>query len=222
MHIPGRSEIIDQLAGEVNQQPLYDIRQLSHEIILRSDNTSITWYDQAGSKLSLLAIDDSSYRTYELFVQNRNDSDIHHYVYSNVSQPIRYEYPLFTWHPKQKGEETRAQLEQLLLTGPVSDRVPDNRTENKIQKLFSVIARRLVMENIEENAPGYRAEIFNEILAASDTATKLTAGHKLYDMSIALGNFTVDPTQFDLAVSEEMIHYRARQRQLTQRTESNE
>lgn len=221
MRIPGKSDIIDQLAAETGQ-PRYDIRQLSHEIILRSGNTSSTWINNDGAKLSLLAIDDSSYRTYELFVQEKNDTDVHHYVYSNIAQPIRYEYPLYSWHPKQKSEETRAQLEKLLLSGPVIDKVPDNHTENKIQKLFSVIARRLVMEHIEENEPGYRTQIFNEILAADNAADKHTIGQKLYDMSVTIGTFTIGPNQFDLALSEAMMHHRAQQRQLTQRTESNE
>lgn len=221
MRIPGRSDIIDQLATEANQ-PRYDIRQLSYEIILRSGNTSSTWVNSNGAKLSLLAINDSSYRTYELFVQDANDTDIHHYVYSTMSQPIRYEYPLYSWHPKQKGEETRAKLEQLLLSGPVIDKVPDNHTENKIQKLFSVISRRLVMENIEENEPGYCTQIFNEMLATDNAADKRTIGQKLYDTSITIGTFTVDPNQFDLALSEAIMHHRAQQRQLTQRTECNE
>ncbi len=220
MRIPGRSDIIDQLAVETTSQPHYDIRQLSHEIILRSGNTSHTWINDRGSKISLVAIDDSNYRTYELFVQDHNDTDFHHFIYSNMSQPIRYEYPLYTWHRKRDGEETRAQLESLLLTGPVGDKTPDNHTENKIQKIFSVIARRLVMENIEENQPGYRAQIFNEILAANDTDTKFAIGQKLYDESIMIGNFTIDAAQFDLALSEQMMHYRAQQRQLTQRTEN--
>lgn len=221
MYIPGRSAIIDQLAAEASQ-PRYDIRQLSHEIILRSGNMSSTWMNSDGAKLNLLAIDDSGYRTYELFVQDANDTDIHHYVYSNVSQPIRYEYPLYSWHPKQKGEETRVQLERLLLSGPAADKVPDNHAENKIQKLFSVIARRLVMENIEENKPGYRVQIFNEILAADSAATKHTIGQKLYDTSVTIGTFTVDPNQFDLALSEALLHHRSQQRQLTQRADSNE
>lgn len=217
MHIPGRSDILDQLAVEPNIQPLYDIRQLSHEIILRSGNMSTKWTTDRGTELTLMGVNDDSYRFYELYVQKANDSDIHHYVYSGLSRPIRYEYPLYTWHRKRDGNEIRNELEQWLLTGPVHDLVTDNRTENKIQKIFSIIARRLVMENIDENEPGYRYQLFNEILAASDTVSKTTIEQKLYDKSIELGPFTVSAAQFDLAVAEEMMKYRSQQKQLMQR-----
>lgn len=58
--------------------------------------------------------------------------------------------------------------------------------------------------------------------------TRIMVGNKRLVTNLRLGTvafvciFTVDSTQFDLAASEEMIHYRARQWQLAQRAESNE
>ena len=222
MHIPGRSEIIDKLANNREQELCYDVRKLSHEIIQRSGETYHSWQNDAETKLRLISVPEGNYPAYELFVQEVNDTDIHHYVYNSVAQQIRYEYPLYTWHPKEDTADIKHRLEQLLLSGPSIDKVPDNKIENMIQKAFSSVARKLVMENLAESAPEYRIEVFDEFLMADDKEVKIALTQKLYEKTVQLDTFTVGPVQFDLALTEEMLKYRIQQKRLTQGSETNE
>jgi len=224
VHYYGRSDILDELfeQAENPEDPVqYDVFKLSREIMLRSGDREIEWVNET-ARITLRKELKNKIDCYELFVREANDTDIHYYAFNHMSSNIRYEYPLGTWHPKQKAAESKEQLEKLLLAGPVPDKVIDNRIENYIQRIFIPFAGKVVMANLAEISPLYRTEMYSEYILAKDDATKKEIIEQMYETVIAIGTFTVGKAQFENAFHSDLSIFRTNQGKLTEKAENAE
>lgn len=226
MHYPGRSEILDELFEHVpnpEHPDRYDIRSLSNEIMLRSNRKRIEWQNTDESTITMqLDPDQQQYDTYELFVKEKNDTDCHYYVYNSVAKTIRYEYPFGTWHPKEKAEDLTANIERLLLSGPVHDKVPHCRIEDVIQKSFSFMMGKFVLNHFDELDHDFKIEMYTQYIVTNEEDVKKDILRQLYDRSIELSRFTIGQKHFEYAASTDIALYRIQQKQLLEKAETTE
>lgn len=215
-----RSEIIFNLANEAEergkQPPSFDIRQLSREILLRANNDHSTWTSPQKTRITLTTNHYGRYQAYDLYAQEENDSDVHLYTYGTVSSSLQYKYPLFTHHAIDDPEPVKQDIEKLLLTGPVFDRVADNQTENRIQKIFLTIARSLTIENLIEKDPDYRMNMYYSYLASRSSKVQSEIIDQLYKKVTTISHLHVGPEQFELAMHTDITKFRMQQKALNQ------
>lgn len=225
MHIHGRSEIMDRLHASKSHEPSYDIRSLSHELMLRSDGKSITWTNNDQAVITLKPDNEGRYEGFELYVQEKNDIDTHRYLYNAVAKNIRYEYPILTWHPKHNLNQLVETVESLLLSGPLggaSDKVSGSDVEKSIQRIFPFIAGRLVLDRLDEYVQPFKIEQYTKYILADNTEAKAVIMHELYDAAIELGVFSVGPEQFESIICSDIASYQLQQKQLSQKASSTE
>ena len=225
MHIHGRSEIMDRLHASKSHEPSYDIRSLSHELLLRSDGKSIAWTNDDQAIITLIPDNEGRYEGYELYVQEKNDTDTHRYVYNAVAKTIRYEYPILTWHPKQNLNQLVETVESLLLSGPLgatSDKVSGSDVERSIQRIFPFIAGRLVLERLDEYEPSFKADRYAKYILSDTPEAKQTIIYELYDTVVELGFFSIGPEQFENIICSDIASYQLQQKQLPQKASSTD
>lgn len=227
MHIPGRSTILDTLyaqSKECNEPVHYDIRSLSKEILMRSNKDTFDWLSEKGDSIVLRKSSEGDYDYYELWLRCNEDPDVHRYVYNSINGLIRYEYPLFTWQKDKNAQESREQIEKILLglMDPMSDKVPDTHVESVIQQSFVSIAGKLVMEHLADVQPDIKSDAFKKYLSTDDKEERKAIIKDLYDTSTELKMFSVSPAQFDFAFYLDLSRFCTQQKQLMRKNEDQQ
>jgi hypothetical protein len=227
MHYYGRSDILDKLYdGQMKREPdpvHYDVRSMSRELLARTKNGQpLEWKDSTGADVKLEKTEDAENIGYELYYREKDDQYAHYFSYKEFAKRVIYDYPFGTHHLERKAEETILHIESILLTGPITDKVPDSLLENRIQKAFSSIAAKLVMENLVENAPELRIEKFTEYILAHNTDVKETIITQLYEKSRELNTFTLGPKQFENAFHADLREYREKQKRIVEKPTTEE
>ena len=226
MHIPDRSPILDELAKQSAtdaEQPIrYNIRHLSREIMQRTGGDSYSWINEQQSHITLETTQTGDSNSYELLVREVHDSETHRYVYHSARAGILHAYPMLEWRHDEKSQELRGPVEQILLSGPVPDKVPDVAIENKIQTAFAQIGRRVLIENVAENLPGVKEEVYRRYLATSDPDVRKTIIDELYDKASTIGTFIINRAEFDYAFISDLNDFRITQKQLASKPTTSE
>jgi hypothetical protein len=199
-----------------HETPRYDIRNLSREILLRANRNEYTWSDSNDTRLTLTTNNYGRYESYDLYAQEINDNDVHLYTYGTISNSLQYKYPLFTHHQIENSDDVRNDIERLLLSGPVHDKVADNQTENRIQKIFLAIARSLTIDSLNESNPDLKTDSYHRyLLAATDTA-RFAIIHELFEKVSGPEHLHVGVEQFNLAIHTDITRFKMQQKALTQ------
>lgn len=200
--------------------PRYDIRQLSKEILIRANADQFTWLSPTKTRLTLATNNYGRYRSYDLYAQEKSENDVHLYTYGTVNNYLQYKYPLFTHQKIENPEEIRHDIEALLLTGPAHDKVAENPVENRIQKMFLALARTFIIEQFSESNPQYRTEAYQRYLASENEQQRKDIINEIYTKTRHAGSLGVGPEQFELALHTDITRFKMHQKALTQSPEN--
>lgn len=200
--------------------PRYDIRQLSKEILIRVSADQYTWLSPDETRLTLATNNYGRYQSYDLYAQEKNDNDVHLYTYGTVNNTLQYKYPLFTHQRIENPDEVRQSIEALLQTGPAYDKVTDNSVENRIQKMFLSVARILTIEKLKESDPKYRTEMYLRYLEEDNDLVRKEIIDELYKKTRNISPLSVGPEQFELALLTDITRFKMKQKALTQYPEN--
>lgn len=214
---PSIFDELKQITNTNEAAPRYDIRKLSHEILLRTTGHEYTWINENDTRLTLTTNHYGRFQLYDLYAQEPKDDDVHLYSYGAVNNALQYKYPLFSHQVIDNPDEIRREIEELLLTGPVHDKVAENPVENRIQKMFLATARALTIEQLCESDPEYRTDMYYRYLTSDTDEERSKIIHEIYEKTIELGSLYVGPEQFKLACQSDITSFRTQQKALPQR-----